>query len=109
VQPGNYELLTYVPDYFDESASLETGGQTVHVLPCEKKSIDIGLERGGAIEGQVRFDDGTPAHTGGQAADEVAVNVEIETSPSQLSRFGGAAHTNAEGRYRSEAFRPGST
>jgi hypothetical protein len=100
VQPGDYELLTYMPDYFDESASLETEGQTVHVLPGERKSIDIGLERGGAIEGQVRFDDGTPAHTGRQAADEVAVSVEIESSPAQLSRIGGAAHTDAEGRYR---------
>lgn len=99
VPPGDYELMTYKPGYFDPDAIAANGFKhEVHVAAGETKKIDVHLERGGTIEGQVRFDNGVPAHTGRQVADEVAVGVEIETS-GRLSPFGGAAHTDAEGRY----------
>lgn len=107
VPAGNYVLMTYRPGYFDPDASAANDFmREVHVAAGEAKKIDVRLERGGTIEGQVRFDNGTPAHTGRQVADEVAVGVEIETL-GHLSPFGGAAHTDAEGRYSIGGLPPG--
>lgn len=100
VPPGDYVLMTYKPGYFDSDAIAANGFmQEVHVAAGETKKINVHLEHGGKIEGQVRFENGVPAHTGRQVVDEVAVNAEIETSSGRFGRFGGAAHTDAKGRY----------
>lgn len=108
VPPGDYVLMTYKPGYFDSDAIAANGFmQVVHLAAGETKKVNIHLERGGTIKGQVRFDNGAPAHTGRQVVDEVAVNAEIETPSGRLSRFGGAAHTDAEGRYSIGGLPPG--
>lgn len=113
VPSGDYTLNIYKPGYFDQDAALISVAafsdwtRRVHLARGEKKVIAIRLERGGAIEGQVRFSDKKPAHTGGPAADEVAVNVEIQTVSGALNRFGEVAHTDAEGHYRIEGLPAG--
>lgn len=102
VVPGEYSLRAYAPGYLpqnDDKVQVTAGA----VVP-----VDLRLERGGAIEGEVRFDDGTPAHTGAQVAREVAVSVEIKTEEGKFLRSGGAAHTDSTGHYRIDGLPPGS-
>ena len=101
VPPGNYVLMTYKPGYFDPDAVAAKGFmRELHVAAGETRNIAIHLEHGGAIEGQIRFDNGTPAQTSRRVADGVAVSVEIESSSGSLGRFGDVAHTDAEGHYK---------
>jgi hypothetical protein len=70
--------------------------------------VDLRLERGGAIEGEVRFEDDSPAHTGAQVAHEVAVSVEVKTKDGKFLRCCDTAHTDSTGRYRIDGLPPGS-
>jgi hypothetical protein len=73
-------------------ASAWLNGQTTATAP----------QGSGTIQGLVLFVDGTPAHTGKGIPEEVAVNVEVQTSAGVWARFGGAAHTDEHGHYQIE-------
>jgi hypothetical protein len=108
VPAGEYALIAYKIGYFDQDASLSDerySARMIHkvrVFSGKSSTVNVQLVRGGSIEGRVFFSDGRPAHTGKQVVDEVAVNVEVETAPGKFNRFGGAAHTDADGRYSIE-------
>ena len=113
VLPGEYTVLTYMPGYISQDASAPAGTrsdgpaiQKVHVLPGERATVDLQLQRGGSIEGTVYYADGKPAHTGKQVFAEVAVNLEIQTATGKFSRFGGAAHTDEKGHYHLDGLPP---
>ncbi len=67
------------------------------------QSLPIGR---GVIIGEVRYEGGSAAHTGRDIVSEIAVNVEVQTA-GKWTRFGGAAHTDAEGRFRLEGLPDG--
>jgi Polysaccharide lyase family 4, domain II len=115
VKPGDYYILTYEHGYLSQDAYMPSGAlsqedgskapippfvKEVHVTPNGTNLVNLKLERGGTVAGTVRFVDGSPAHTGKQAASGVAVNVEIQTAEGKYARFGGAAHTDARGHYQ---------
>ena len=105
VPAGEYTLIAYKIGYLDQDASLSDERyyarmiHKVRVLSGKSSTVNVPLVRGGSIKGRVFFSDGRPAHTGKQVVDEVAVNVEVESAPGKFNRFGGAAHTDADGRY----------
>lgn len=108
VPPGEYSVTLYKTGYVAQDprmsaqGTLQPGIHTVRVLPGGSAKVELVLEGGGQIEGKVSFTDGRPAHTGEQGGAEIAVNVEMETAPGVYRRFGGAAHTDANGVYRLE-------
>jgi hypothetical protein len=105
VPPGQYGVLLYKPGYISQDPRLHVAlptlrsPQSIVVLAGQRRSIELEMERGGSIEGNVTLADGRAAHTGMQVAAEFAVNVEIETEPGKFNRFGGAAHTDSTGHY----------
>jgi Carboxypeptidase regulatory-like domain len=108
IPPGDYTIRTYKPGYIPQDASSPIATlpgapsiQKVHVSPRSTQSVTVRLERGGAIEGVVRLSGTTPSPIPG-----AAVSVEIRTPSGKLLRFGGAAHTDAQGRYRIDGLPP---
>jgi len=124
VKPGDYVVFTYAPGYLSQDdyvfpgalAPEQSGGsgplpafvQKIHVTAGAVVPVDLRLERGGSIEGSVRFSDGRHAHTGAQIAGEVAVSVEVKTKEGKVIRSGGAAHTDISGHYRFDGLAPAS-
>lgn len=74
VAPGDYYVFASVPGYVQPTAlvqaAIDAGAdpakqlpelQVVHVGPDGASSVDITVQRGGAISGHVMWDDGSPA------------------------------------------------
>lgn len=75
VPPGSYDVIALLPGYLSHPANpfsgpLDAGSaandpstkfQTVSVEPNQTSSLTIVMERGAAIGGSVRYDDGSPA------------------------------------------------
>ena len=95
-------------------ANLETGGFRADLELAHSQPVTIGygyddrhmstmqantvLQRGGTIEGSVRFPASVDSASG-SSLEGLAVNVERKLGPNTYARVGGAAHTDAQGRY----------
>jgi len=124
VKPGDYFVLTYAPGYiaqddyvFPGALAPERSGSSgplpayvrkIHVAAGGVAPVELRLERGGSIEGTIRFSDGQLAHTGAQAASGVAVSVQVKTKEGAFIRSGGAVQTDTSGRYRFDGLAPAS-
>ncbi|HTV09596.1 MAG TPA: carboxypeptidase-like regulatory domain-containing protein [Candidatus Aquilonibacter sp.] len=112
VPPGEYSVMIYKPGYIKQDPRQTPGTYSpdsirrVTVTAGGVAGVSLVLQRGGSIEGQVRFDDGRALPAGRTPMDGIAVNVEMETAPGTFARFGGAAHLDAEGRYDIDGLPP---
>jgi hypothetical protein len=113
VPPGDYTVLTYKPGYVSQDAEelqdthSSDSIEKVRITAGESANVNLALQRGGRIEGQVRIDSGMPLPSASTALNTVAVNVEMETAAGKFVRFGGAAHTDAAGHYSTDELPPG--
>jgi hypothetical protein len=123
VKPGGYYVLTFLPGYLSRDDYIYHGAlspergtgatqppffRQVEIVPGKVAQTALRLERGGQIEGTVRFSDGKPAHTGKGIAREIALSLEIQSRNGQFIRTGGAAHTDSNGHFRFEGLAPAS-
>ena len=123
VRPGEYWVVAQVAGYISPEeyvapwalAPVDAAGraglpgfvQTVRVDVGKETHFALRLERGGVIEGQVRYADGRPAHRGGSVDRGIAVNLLVR-------RPGGGfghcvlctVHTEESGHYRIEGLPP---
>ncbi|RZU40453.1 carboxypeptidase-like regulatory domain-containing protein [Edaphobacter modestus] len=112
IPPGDFTVLTWLPGYIshdpaDDPQPSHPDVQYLHVQAGQIIVHDLQLERGGSIEGTVRYADGRIAHIGKNVAAEVAVNLEKQTPDGHFARFGGAAHTDSDGHYVCMSLPPG--
>jgi hypothetical protein len=123
VKPGSYYVLTFMPEYLSQddyiypgalSQELNPGASTppfvqqVNIDPGAVKQVALHLVCGGQIEGTVRFADGKPAHNGEGIFREIALSLEMRSSNGKFTRFGGAAHTDSDGRFHFDGLPPAS-
>ena len=122
VPAGAYLVHTFSPVYLSpddtvfptsDSEHVTVGPQTgsralrVEVTAKEpKQRLQIALQRGGAIEGQIA---GARRPVTGMAGMPLglAVNAERKLKANHYARVGGAAHADAGGHYRLEGLAPG--
>ncbi len=119
VPPGTYTVQTYAPGYLSPESGKDgavLGGaplpegdnREIHVSSGSTREIDLRLQRGGAIEGNVYSGDGRASRGTETPAAGIAVNAERKLDDGRLVRTGGAAHTDASGHYRLDGLAPGS-
>jgi hypothetical protein len=121
VPPGRYYIVASLPGYLsprqnagddDEALPPAPAGQPPVVIPKvdvqadQAASADIRLERGAAVSGTIRFDDGSPAvgiHVG------LVHTLQSQTKSSHPDDIGvrGNVVTNDLGRYRISGIRDG--
>ena len=123
VRPGVYYVVARVPGYISPeeyiapwalapptagaAAVLPQFVQRVTVEAGKESRFELRLERGGAIEGEVRYAGGGPAYRAGSEAEGVAVNLLVRKPDGSFGHgMAGAAHTDAKGHYRVEGLPP---
>ena len=122
VPAGVYVVHTYSPAYVSPDDTMYPTSNSVHIAvgpsPSPKalsvevtseqktKPVDIVLQRGGTIEGSVSLPRGDGGASG-LRLEGLAVNAERKLGPNTYARVGGAAHTDARGRYQLSGLSPG--
>jgi hypothetical protein len=123
VRPGSYYVLTYLPGYLSQDDYIYPGALSperdpsakqpafvprVEIVPGRVEHVILRLERGGQIEGTVRFSGGKSAQTGDGIAGGIALSLEIRSREGEFIRSGGAAHTDSDGHFHFEGLTAGS-
>jgi hypothetical protein len=122
VPPGRYLIHTYSPPYISPDDTVYPTSDAYHVavgsspssdaLQVEvgaNQSVNLGdilLQRGGSIEGAVRFPPSVVSAPGASLAG-FAVNAERKLGENRYARAGIPAHTDAQGHYQLDGLAPG--
>ena len=122
VPAGIYVVHTYSPAYVSPDDTIYPTSNTAHIAvgpsPSPKalsvevtseqktKPVNVVLQRGGTIEGSVSLPRGD-GDALGLRLEGLAVNAKRKLGPNMYARVGGAAHTDARGRYQLSGLSPG--
>lgn len=122
VRPGRYLVLAELPGYISGISSLDAkqrahlneasvtipGGSVLDVTRGVPATVDLSLERGAAVSGDIRYDDGTPAigirvaveRKNGDGHWEGVLGSSAETAPIIFGGGNGAQPTDSRGHFR---------
>ncbi len=93
--------VTYLPQFFDGAASLETATRVAVTAPDVTTDIDFDMIRAGSVEGLVNLSPGFPV---GEDSLEATLVVAFEANSGELA---GVAETSFAGGYRFPVLAPG--
>ena len=98
VTPGQYGLTVHMDGYVAQDPRffyVDTRAQMLKVAAGERRGVQVELEHGGVIEGQV----------GGVA--NAALSLQVQVGAAGFARYGGSAHADPAGHYRMDGLPAG--